>query len=728
MVNKSITDHETLKVSGNIIKEVSEKLPNMFIALNELIKNSYDACAMNVEILFSYDAKYLIIKDDGVGMDKSAISTLLSLASSTKKYGHVNECGRITQGSKGLGFLSVFKFGQIVSWETVNGNEKRELRLDIRELQKDIDISKRQLPIIVTYLEEEISSYTLIKIEMNSDTISEFTETFVNSKEGSQRIINAFIDEGFKIKFNINNKTLLESQPRKMINPLFNERVLYNVEYDSNTQSIQFLNNQELLFSVKYPTKTKRFTIDMKLEIYDLKGMSVTDSDPLFIYRSTNQRILAPAVYINKNLFHSHELFDPSITRPIKSSIVLPQIAGFINIYSTDSEIEFNSERTKLVDNSFSLELKEFLQKINILIQTEGSKNKFGLINRAQIIAKVPLLMAPLPGDNYEINLNKIKDHCISQKFKFKSLITAIIKDNNIEFFFVKKSLGIFQLPKLFKDMIFPVEIVLKKDFINLKAPNSQLDLKSFLVYATNSKKENVTKDVRIFVDDIENTQGILGIYEDDREISVNYIYHDSNTGKSISTLKILLVKDKNNVLSAAEGIPYFIPAFHSNDYLIGFNYYVSTLVNQMNKLHQMTGSNIKEYDILYASSMRLCFDLSINELIKACIKPNQIKYTNTIEVNVNNVIRLLDKDIRVEIARKTGNKIDVLNSLLLVDNGTSFTTSFGNAARLSNLATHTANQHILPNDILDISNKIAWFLLFVNEIITNSAINSRLK
>ena len=40
-----------ITVSGNILSELSEKIPNNIIALNELIKNSYDAKATKVKIV-----------------------------------------------------------------------------------------------------------------------------------------------------------------------------------------------------------------------------------------------------------------------------------------------------------------------------------------------------------------------------------------------------------------------------------------------------------------------------------------------------------------------------------------------------------------------------------------------------------------------------------------------------------------------------------------------------
>ncbi len=37
-----------IKVGGNIVSELSDRIPNNFMALNELIKNAYDADATSV--------------------------------------------------------------------------------------------------------------------------------------------------------------------------------------------------------------------------------------------------------------------------------------------------------------------------------------------------------------------------------------------------------------------------------------------------------------------------------------------------------------------------------------------------------------------------------------------------------------------------------------------------------------------------------------------------------
>ena len=74
------------KFSGSILKELSEKIPSVVIALNELIKNSYDAGANFVEIVIDSKLSNLVIKDDGEGIDRDEINTLFPIINSLKLF------------------------------------------------------------------------------------------------------------------------------------------------------------------------------------------------------------------------------------------------------------------------------------------------------------------------------------------------------------------------------------------------------------------------------------------------------------------------------------------------------------------------------------------------------------------------------------------------------------------------------------------------------------------
>ena len=104
-------------ISPRILSHLGEDLiKNESIALFELIKNSYDACALHCIIDFYFnDGKLerISIEDDGKGMDRAIIEDVwLVVGTDNKKKSLVtNECGRIPLGEKGIGRLGIHKLG-----------------------------------------------------------------------------------------------------------------------------------------------------------------------------------------------------------------------------------------------------------------------------------------------------------------------------------------------------------------------------------------------------------------------------------------------------------------------------------------------------------------------------------------------------------------------------------------------------------------------------------------
>lgn len=109
-----------------------------YIAVFELVKNSYDAHATKVEILFeniySENAK-IIIKDNGKGMNYDDIKNKwLFVAYSAKKEGteDLDYRERIYQsrpfaGAKGIGRFSCDRLGKHLKLETTRKNSRTEI-------------------------------------------------------------------------------------------------------------------------------------------------------------------------------------------------------------------------------------------------------------------------------------------------------------------------------------------------------------------------------------------------------------------------------------------------------------------------------------------------------------------------------------------------------------------------------------------------------------------------
>ena len=137
-------------ITPRIIAHFGEDLiKNESIALLELVKNSYDACARNCDIDFQMrdgQLESLTIIDDGFGMSLETIQKVWLVIGTDFKKKRVapNCCGRIPLGEKGVGRLGVHKLGNHISLISKTHNEK-EVQLCIN--WKLLDISENDTPL-----------------------------------------------------------------------------------------------------------------------------------------------------------------------------------------------------------------------------------------------------------------------------------------------------------------------------------------------------------------------------------------------------------------------------------------------------------------------------------------------------------------------------------------------------------------------------------------------------
>lgn len=118
-------------ISPRVLFHLGEDLiKNESIALLELVKNSYDACATECKIDFIGQIDKLdrlTIQDNGFGMNKDIITSVwLKIGTDNKsKNISANVCGRVPLGEKGIGRLGVHKLGNKITLITKaeNSNE-----------------------------------------------------------------------------------------------------------------------------------------------------------------------------------------------------------------------------------------------------------------------------------------------------------------------------------------------------------------------------------------------------------------------------------------------------------------------------------------------------------------------------------------------------------------------------------------------------------------------------
>lgn len=110
--------HFEFSVDAALLRELGERLVGQpHIALAELIKNSYDADAHNVEVIFDDDE--IIVTDDGDGMSTSTFQNFwMRVGSPHKQEITETKFGRRPTGSKGIGRLAVQFLGSKLKLRT----------------------------------------------------------------------------------------------------------------------------------------------------------------------------------------------------------------------------------------------------------------------------------------------------------------------------------------------------------------------------------------------------------------------------------------------------------------------------------------------------------------------------------------------------------------------------------------------------------------------------------
>lgn len=132
----------TLKFDPNTIEHLGislySQLPSV---LSELISNSWDADANNVEINFidSESGKEIFYKDNGEGMSFSELNDKYLVIGRNRrkgsKKGQVSKGGRKIIGKKGLGKLSVFGICDIIEVISVKEGVKNHFAMDLTEIK-----------------------------------------------------------------------------------------------------------------------------------------------------------------------------------------------------------------------------------------------------------------------------------------------------------------------------------------------------------------------------------------------------------------------------------------------------------------------------------------------------------------------------------------------------------------------------------------------------------------
>lgn len=242
-----------LTIGGELIKD-------RHAAIVELVKNSYDADASKVEIIFSGIEKgakkslKIEIKDDGCGMSFKDVTEKWMVPSTDNKLkSRKSAKGRVMQGKKGIGRYSSSILGEDLLLESVKNNNLTYLYLVWDEFNNarylnDVDIlvetkktiNKNGTSIIVTGGTNFLNEWTKLEIDKLRSELKKLISPISFSKKDKFNIELAFnnfpVDEYYSFQEKIEPYPLYE---------LYDYRISGTVTKDG-IANLKYYNNKEI--------------------------------------------------------------------------------------------------------------------------------------------------------------------------------------------------------------------------------------------------------------------------------------------------------------------------------------------------------------------------------------------------------------------------------------------------------------------------------------------------
>jgi signal transduction histidine kinase len=216
--------NESFSITPRIIAHFGEDLiKNESIALLELVKNSYDACASKCIIDFHTDndgkLDSLTITDDGFGMNENTIKTVWLVIGTDFKHKKLepNCCGRFPLGEKGIGRLGVHKLGNKIILISKSNKIDKTTKQISKEVVLKIDWTKLDSAKTINDFIVEVST---------NETPHYFTE----NKTGTKIII-----EGLKTKWDRRQIREVYRNLTSLNSPFSGANDSFNVEITSNS-------------------------------------------------------------------------------------------------------------------------------------------------------------------------------------------------------------------------------------------------------------------------------------------------------------------------------------------------------------------------------------------------------------------------------------------------------------------------------------------------------------
>jgi hypothetical protein len=328
-----------IKFDKNTIDHLGIKLYSSFPpVIAELISNSYDADAENVEIRINYNNKEVTVIDDGIGMGHEDLNKSFLVIGRNRRIAEgtgVSEGKkRKVTGKKGLGKLAVFGIANIIEVYSVKEGIKNAFSINYDEMKAQNE-AEYNPKIICENEKVDEKNGTIIKIkEIKQNKIMNIDELAYNL---SRRF--SFYDKDFKVKL-INEDSGEEKDITK------------SIYFDNLEKEFEWKFPEDFLNEINSVEEFKR------LKDHNITGRVYTKSTPL---RKKDSGFL---LYVRNKLASENVFFDDRANDSFNS-----YVTGFFNIDFIDDSNEedyISTARQSILweETESTMQLKRDLNKL----------------------------------------------------------------------------------------------------------------------------------------------------------------------------------------------------------------------------------------------------------------------------------------------------------------------------------------------------------------------------
>ena len=377
------------KVSSGLKNIIGKDLiTNELVAIFELVKNGYDADATEINLIINSYENYIIIQDNGKGMNRDDIENKwLFVAHSEKK-----DSDKVYAGSKGIGRFSCDRLGTKLKLISHKDDEVSELKIDWGKFEKNSLTKFEELD--VTYTSLDVIEDSFIQKSGTILTISNLRDTWDLNRvnrviEALQRLVNPFVDDG-KIKINVKYISSspgiaeLDEYISNHIATVLDKKTIY-IECDIKEKeiSITLFDKEKIIYSLKIENNT--ILKDIYFKIYYLSTAAKNNFTRIMKTEPKNYG----SIFLYKNNFRifpygevDFDSFGLNLrkTQGFNRYLGHRELLGWINI--TDSENHFNEVTSRdrgFVTNSYTIEFeKVYMELVHRPLESYMQLTRFG--------------------------------------------------------------------------------------------------------------------------------------------------------------------------------------------------------------------------------------------------------------------------------------------------------------------------------------------------------------